>query len=129
MSDTEHGYQQDCPHCGHRETATIDANVRDHGAMSTVAIVECQSCGQLWGEERDFCGGVGRMGDGAVSGTERTSPKRLTKDELQQEVIEIADLPEKANTGQYPLRWEHLVELVRYLRTESDRSGGGAGGE
>jgi len=53
--------------------------------------------------------------------TERYPPELLTKGELYQEVIEIADLPEKTNTGSYAFRHEHLVELVRHLRTRGDQ--------
>jgi len=52
---------------------------------------------------------------------ERISPEKLTKDELYEEIVEIAGLPEKKTTGSYTFRREHLVELVRYLRTESDQ--------
>ena len=51
------------------------------------------------------------------NGVKRHLPERMTKDELYEEIIEIADLPEKANTGSYSFRREHLVELLRHLRT------------
>ena len=58
MTDTEHAYGENCPHCGHTETQTVDAQIKGHGSMTTKAIVECQNCGTLWGEPRDFYGVV-----------------------------------------------------------------------
>lgn len=58
MTD-EHVFEKPCPHCGHDCAETVDARVRGYGAMSTVAVRECQQCGELWGEERDFYGVLG----------------------------------------------------------------------
>jgi uncharacterized Zn finger protein len=60
MSDTEHVYGKDCPHCAHSESETVDALIEGYGAMATIAIVECQSCGKLWGERRGFYGVRGK---------------------------------------------------------------------
>jgi hypothetical protein len=49
---------------------------------------------------------------------EQLPPEKLTKDELYEEIVEIAGLPEKETTGSYTFRREHLVELVRHLRRE-----------
>jgi len=55
-ADTDHVYGKDCPHCGHDKSQTVDALIGGYGAMATIAIVECQQCGELWGEARDFYG-------------------------------------------------------------------------
>jgi len=55
-AETDHVYGKDCPHCGHSESQTVDAFVEGYGAMDTVAIAECQQCGELWGEAREFYG-------------------------------------------------------------------------
>lgn len=52
-----------------------------------------------------------------TDGNERTKLEFNSKDELYQEIVEHADLPEKDTTASYPFRHSHLVELVRYLRT------------
>lgn len=52
---------------------------------------------------------------------EHLPPEKLTKDELYEEIVEIANLPEKETTGSYTFRREHLVELVRHLRSEGDQ--------
>jgi len=54
---TEHVYDEPCPHCGCNDTQTVDTEIGRIGDNTiTKAIVECQKCGQLWGEERDFYG-------------------------------------------------------------------------
>lgn len=51
-----HVHQQPCPHCGHGAAETVDAHIKGHGSFRTIAIRECQQCGQLWGEARNFYG-------------------------------------------------------------------------
>lgn len=45
-----------CPVCNHDEATTVDTRIKDRGAMTTLAIRECESCGTLWGEPREFFG-------------------------------------------------------------------------
>lgn len=49
--------------------------------------------------------------------TENLPPERLTRDELYDEVVELAGLPEKSTTGSHPFKKHHLVSLVEYLRS------------
>lgn len=58
-----------------------------------------------------------------MNDTGHIPPEKLTKDELYEEIVEIAGLPEKETTGSYTLRREHLAELVRHLREDSERGG------
>lgn len=55
-SDSEHTHGENCPHCGHFATETVDTMIDGFGSTVTMAVVECQRCGELWGEERDFYG-------------------------------------------------------------------------
>lgn len=56
MSEGNHVNDEPCPHCGHDVSRTVDARIGGRDGLETMAVVECQDCGQLWGEERDFFG-------------------------------------------------------------------------
>lgn len=45
-----------CPGCGHDCTETVDTEIEGRGSGRTLAIVECNSCGLLWGEPREWYG-------------------------------------------------------------------------
>lgn len=47
---------QNCPVCDHDCTETVDTKIDGRGSARTMAIVECQQCGELWGEPRNFDG-------------------------------------------------------------------------
>lgn len=53
---SDHLFGEPCPACGHKRAETVDAHVEGRGAGQTFAVRECQSCGELWGEKRDFYG-------------------------------------------------------------------------
>lgn len=52
----EHHVTNACPHCGHVEIETVTAHVDGRGHGQTLAIRECQDCGTLWGDPREFYG-------------------------------------------------------------------------
>lgn len=55
-SDTDHVWGERCGVCGHDVAETVDTQIRGRGASRTMAIRECQRCGTLWGEPREFFG-------------------------------------------------------------------------
>lgn len=56
QSASEHVYGSSCPHCGHDRAETVGAEIEGRGSTTTVAIRECNRCGHLWGEPRDWEG-------------------------------------------------------------------------